>query len=366
MAMVVSGKEAGKGQQAAAAGMDAGKYVRYTPEQVEALERVYTECPKPSSLRRKQLIRECPILSNIEPKQIKVWFQNRRHFSYSLLAIAEETLAEFLSKATGTAVDWVQMVGMKVADILKDRSSWYRDCRCLDVLTVIPTGNGGNIELIYMQVCSHLLSLLSVGILQTLHGVYLRFLDLFNKCNSFPPAYVIQNVPPAILVQFLREHRSEWADCGVDAYSAASLTANPYAVPAVRPSGGFLGSQVILPLAHTVEHEEDSPAATRTLDLASTLEIGSGVTARAVNETASSTYNLRSVLTIAFQFTYENHLRDSVAEMARQYVRSVVASVQRVAMAIAPSRPGSQIGVKHPPGSPEAHTLARWISGSYR
>jgi hypothetical protein len=52
--------------------------VRYTPEQVEALERVYGECPKPSSLRRQQLIRECPILSNIEPKQIKVWFQNRR------------------------------------------------------------------------------------------------------------------------------------------------------------------------------------------------------------------------------------------------------------------------------------------------
>ncbi|OAY66916.1 Homeobox-leucine zipper protein HOX10, partial [Ananas comosus] len=58
--------------------MDAGKYVRYTPEQVEALERVYAECPKPSSIRRQQLIRECPILSNIEPKQIKVWFQNRR------------------------------------------------------------------------------------------------------------------------------------------------------------------------------------------------------------------------------------------------------------------------------------------------
>jgi len=30
------------------------------------------------------------------------------------LSIAEETLAEFLSKATGTAVDWVQMPGMKV------------------------------------------------------------------------------------------------------------------------------------------------------------------------------------------------------------------------------------------------------------
>jgi len=62
----------------AAPQVDTGKYVRYTPEQVEALERVYSECPKPSSLRRQQLIRDCPILSNIEPKQIKVWFQNRR------------------------------------------------------------------------------------------------------------------------------------------------------------------------------------------------------------------------------------------------------------------------------------------------
>lgn len=60
-------------------GMDNGKYVRYTPEQVEALERLYHDCPKPSSMRRQQLIRECPILSNIEPKQIKVWFQNRRY-----------------------------------------------------------------------------------------------------------------------------------------------------------------------------------------------------------------------------------------------------------------------------------------------
>lgn len=62
-------------------GLDNGKYVRYTPEQVEALERLYHECPKPSSIRRQQLIRECPILSNIEPKQIKVWFQNRRYGS---------------------------------------------------------------------------------------------------------------------------------------------------------------------------------------------------------------------------------------------------------------------------------------------
>ncbi|KAF5932042.1 hypothetical protein HYC85_028213 [Camellia sinensis] len=245
--------------------MDNGKYVRYTPEQVEALERLYHDCPKPSSTRRQQLIRECPILSNIEPKQIKVWFQNRRcrekqrkeasrlqavnrkltamnkllmeendrlqkqvsHLVYEngyfrqhtqnttlatkdtscesvvtsgqhhltpqhpprdaspagLLSIAEETLTEFLSKATGTAVEWVQMPGMKpgpdsigivaishgctgvaaracglvgleptrVAEILKDRPSWYRDCRAVDVLNVLPTANGGTIELLYMQ-----------------------------------------------------------------------------------------------------------------------------------------------------------------------------------------------------------------------
>ncbi|KAI5406033.1 Homeobox-leucine zipper protein ATHB-15 [Lathyrus oleraceus] len=187
--------------------MDNGKYVRYTPEQVEALERLYHECPKPTSLRRQQLIRECPILSHIEPKQIKVWFQNRRcrekqrkeagrlqavnrkltamykllmeendrlqkqvsHLVYEnsvfrqhtpngaiattdtscesvvtsgqqhpprdaspagLLSIAEETLAEFLSKATGTAVEWVQMPGMKYPK--EPPSVAIVDCKGLD------------------------------------------------------------------------------------------------------------------------------------------------------------------------------------------------------------------------------------------
>ncbi|KAA8514839.1 hypothetical protein F0562_018018 [Nyssa sinensis] len=696
--------------------MDSSKYVRYTPEQVDALERVYTECPKPSSLRRQQLIRECPILCNIEPKQIKVWFQNRRcrekqrkeasrlqtvnrklsamnkllmeendrlqkqvsHLVYEngymhqqlqhvstattdtscdsvvmsgqhqqqnptpqhqqrdannpagLLAIAEETLAEFLSKATGTAVDWVQMIGMKpgpdsigiiavsrncsgvaaracglvsleptkVAEILKDRPSWFRDCRCHDVLSVIPTGNGGTIELIYMQtyapttlasardfwtvrytttledgslvICERSLTsstggptgppsscfvraeMLPSGYLirpcegggsiihivdhidmdvwsvpEILRPLYesskilaqkmtiasLRHIrqiaqessgeiqygsgrqpavlrtfsqrlcrgfndavngfvddgwsimgsdgvdDVTIAINSSPGKFLgshyntlsvlptidgvlcakasmlLQNVPPALLVRFLREHRSEWADYGVDAYSAASLKASPYAIPCARPVG-FPSSQVILPLAHTVEHEEslevvrleghafspedialsrdmyllqlcsgldenavgacaqlvfapidetfaddapllpsgfrvipldpksDSPTATRTLDLASTLEVGPGG-ARPSGE-ADISYNLRSVLTIAFQFTFENHFRDDVAAMARQYVRSVVGSVQRVAMAIAPSRLSSQMGPKSLPGSPEALTLAQWICRGYR
>ncbi|KAJ0017586.1 hypothetical protein Pint_11219 [Pistacia integerrima] len=729
--------------------MDSSKYVRYTPEQVEALERVYSECPKPSSLRRQQLIRECPILSNIEPKQIKVWFQNRRcrekqrkeasrlqtvnrklsamnkllmeendrlqkqvsHLVYEngymrqqlhsasattdnscesvvmsgqhqqqqnptpqhperdannpagLLAIAQETLAEFLPKATGTAVDWVQMIGMKpgpdsigivavsrncsgvaaracglvsldptkVAEILKDRTSWFRDCRCLEVLSVIPTGNGGTIELIYMQVCylctnyiGSSTRLLDAEIYNKFgrwqscgkpFGVVCFLFLLFMKMNikieetcqmntvcersltsstggpTGPPAssfvrgevlpsgfvirpcegggsiihivdhvdldawsvpevlrplyesskilaqkmtmaalrhirqiaqetsgeiqygggrqpavlrtfsqrlcrgfndaingfsddgwslmnsdgvedvtivinsspnkflasqynssvfptfggvlcakasMLLQNVPPALLVRFLREHRSEWADYGVDAYSAACLKASPYAVPCARP-GGFPSSQVILPLAHTVEHEEflevvrleghafspedvalardmyllqlcsgvdenavsgcaqlvfapidesfaddapllpsgfrvipldsktatDGPAATRTLDLASALEIGSGGT-RPAGEAELNNYTSRSVLTIAFQFTFENHLRDNVAAMARQYVRSVVGSVQRVAMAIAPSRLSSHVGPKPLPGSPEALTLARWMCRSYR
>lgn len=107
------------------------------------------------------------------------------------------------------------------------------------------------------------------------------------------------------------------------------------------------------------------PAATRTLDLASTLEVRPG-TARPGSETDPTNCNLRSVLTIAFQFTFENHMRDSVAAMARQYVRAVVGSVQRVAMAISPSQLGCQIGPKSLPGSPEALTLAQWISRSYR
>lgn len=40
----------------------------------------------------------------------------------------------------------------QVADILKDRPSWYRDCRAVDVLNVMSTANGGTIELMYMQV----------------------------------------------------------------------------------------------------------------------------------------------------------------------------------------------------------------------
>ncbi|KAK6138095.1 hypothetical protein DH2020_028159 [Rehmannia glutinosa] len=651
--------------------LDSGKYVRYTVEQVEALERVYAECPKPSSLRRQQLIRECPILSNIESKQIKVWFQNRRFLSSEcrcrekqrnestrlqsvnrklsamnkllmeendrlqkqvsqlasapttdascesavttpqhslrdannpagLLSIAEETLAEFLSKATGTAVDWVQMPGMKpgpdsvgifaisqscsgaaaracglvsleptkIAEILKDRSSWFRDCRSLEVFTMFPAGNGGTIELLYTQVCERSLSGTGAGpnaaaapqfvraemlpsgylirscegggsiihivdhlnlqawsvpeVLRPLYESskvvaqkmtiaalkYIRqiaqetsgevvyglgrqpavlrtfsqrlsrgFNDAINGFNDdgwsllncdgaedvvvaissaknltagsnslcllggvlcAKASMLLQNVPPAVLVRFLREHRSEWADFNVDAYAAASLKAGPYSYSGMRTTR-FTGSQIIMPLGHTIEQDEmlevirleghgvshedaftsrdvhllqmcsgvdenavgacsqlvfapidemfpdDAPlmpsgfriipldskpgdsqnimTSHKTLDLTSSLEVGPATSHAAEN--AASSYNTRSVLTIAFQFPFESNLQENVATMARQYVRSVIASVQRVAMAISPSGLSPTVGPKLSPGSPEALTLAHWICQSY-
>ncbi|KAK6144393.1 hypothetical protein DH2020_021213 [Rehmannia glutinosa] len=672
--------------------LDSGKYVRYTVEQVEALERVYAECPKPSSLRRQQLIRECPILSNIESKQIKVWFQNRRcrekqrnestrlqsvnrklsamnkllmeendrlqkqvsqlasapttdascesavttpqhslrdaNNPAGLLSIAEETLAEFLSKATGTAVDWVQMPGMKpgpdsvgifaisqscsgaaaracglvsleptkIAEILKDRSSWFRDCRSLEVFTMFPAGNGGTIELLYTQtyapttlapardfwtlrytttlengslvVCERSLSGTGAGpnaaaapqfvraemlpsgylirpcegggsiihivdhlnlqawsvpeVLRPLYESskvvaqkmtiaalkYIRqiaqetsgevvyglgrqpavlrtfsqrlsrgFNDAINGFNDdgwsllncdgaedvvvaissaknltagsnslcllggvlcAKASMLLQNVPPAVLVRFLREHRSEWADFNVDAYAAASLKAGPYSYSGMRTTR-FTGSQIIMPLGHTIEQDEmlevirleghgvshedaftssdvhllqmcsgvdenavgacsqlvfapidemfpdDAPlmpsgfriipldskpgdsqnimTSHKTLDLTSSLEVGPATSHAAEN--AASSYNTRSVLTIAFQFPFESNLQENVATMACQYVRSVIASVQRVAMAISPSGLSPTVGPKLSPGSPEALTLAHWICQSY-
>ena len=46
----------------------------------------------------------------------------------------------------------IDCVSFQVAEILKDRPLWFRDCRAVDVLNVLPTANGGTIELLYMQV----------------------------------------------------------------------------------------------------------------------------------------------------------------------------------------------------------------------
>lgn len=110
---------------------------------------------------------------------------------------------------------------------------------------------------------------------------------------------------------------------------------------------------------------QEATSPNRTLDLASALEIGPA------GNRSSSDYNtnsscMRSVMTIAFEFAFESHMQEHVATLARQYVRSIISSVQRVALALSPSHLSSQAGLRTPLGTPEAQTLARWISNSYR
>ncbi|KAK2426417.1 homeobox-leucine zipper protein ATHB-15 [Trifolium repens] len=59
-------------------------------------------------------------------------------------------------------------------------------------------------------------------------------------------------------------------------------------------------------------------------------------------------------------------MEENVACMACQYVRSVISSVQRVALALSPSHLSSHVGLRSPLGTPEAQTLAHWICNSYR
>ena len=99
--------------------------------------------------------------------------------------------------------------------------------------------------------------------------------------------------------------------------------------------------------------------------MASSLEVGT-TAQHASGDGSQDDCSLRSVLTIAFQFPYEIHLQDSVAAMARQYVRSIVSAVQRVSMAISPSQSGLSTGPKIISGFPEAATLVRWICQSYQ
>lgn len=110
---------------------------------------------------------------------------------------------------------------------------------------------------------------------------------------------------------------------------------------------------------------QDASSPNCTLDLASSLEVKNPGN-RASGNMPGQYGSTKSVMTIAFQFAFEIHLQDNVASMARQYVRSIIASVQRVALALSPSRFGSEAAFQTPPGTPEAQTLARWISNSYR
>ncbi|QHO11987.1 Cation/calcium exchanger [Arachis hypogaea] len=81
--------------------------------------------------------------------------------------------------------------------------------------------------------------------------------------------------------------------------------------------------------------KKDSVTASKTLDLTSGFEVGPTTNGAC---DAVSCHSARSVLTIAFQFPFDSSLQDNVAVMACQYICSVISSVQRVAMAISPSK----------------------------
>jgi len=46
----------------------------------------------------------------------------------------------------------VALDASKVTEVIKDRPAWLQDCRRMEVLGALPTGNGGTIELLYTQV----------------------------------------------------------------------------------------------------------------------------------------------------------------------------------------------------------------------
>ncbi|PHU22544.1 Homeobox-leucine zipper protein ATHB-8 [Capsicum chinense] len=120
---------------------------------------------------------------------------------------------------------------------------------------------------------------------------------------------------------------------------------------------------LVLPSTANLVQEVFSP--NRTLDLTSAFETGS-----TKNKVANNLHTVCGtsifVMTISFQFAFESHMQGSVASMARQYVRSIISSIQRVALALLFYHLGSHGGLRSPFGTPEAHTLARWICQSYR
>ncbi|KAF5953504.1 hypothetical protein HYC85_006360 [Camellia sinensis] len=81
----------------------------------------------------------------------------------------------------------------------------------------------------------------------------IRYIQVGNAV-AFLLSMAFGKCAPAILLRFLREHRSEWADNSIDAYLAAAVKVGPCILPRAR--AGSFGGQVILPLAHTIEHEE--------------------------------------------------------------------------------------------------------------
>ncbi|KAK8921401.1 Homeobox-leucine zipper protein HOX32 [Platanthera zijinensis] len=212
-----------------------------------------------------------------------------------LLAIAEETLAEFWSKATGTAVEWVQLVGMKpgtdsigiiavshnyggvaaracglvsleptkVAEILKDRLNWYRDCRAHDVLTIIPTGNGASPRDFWIlryttRLEDESLVICMRSLTASFGGPYSHTTPNFVRAEMLSSVYLIRPYEGGGSMIHIVDHLD------LDALQHIKQIAQEVngdicygeGLSGIRVGNGFLGSQVNIHLAHTVENEE--------------------------------------------------------------------------------------------------------------
>ncbi|KAJ8431705.1 hypothetical protein Cgig2_005212 [Carnegiea gigantea] len=149
----------------------------------------------------------------------------------------------------------------------------------------------------------------------------------------------------------------------------SQIAASPLAglEPSVMPDASFTDDAPRLPFGFCIipfDSVKEASSPNRTLDLAFALEVGPFGNKSSTDNSASGS-NIKSVMTIAFQFAFQSHLQDNVASMARQYVHSIISSLQRVALVL-PSHLGSQAGLWSPLRNPEAHTLARWICQSDR
>ncbi|PNY01109.1 homeobox-leucine zipper protein REVOLUTA-like, partial [Trifolium pratense] len=75
-----------------------------------------------------------------------VVFQNGNCFILVLM-IATEHLNRVAVRVCGLG----SLEPAKIVELLKDRASWFRDCRSSEVFRMFPAGNGGTIELLYTQ-----------------------------------------------------------------------------------------------------------------------------------------------------------------------------------------------------------------------
>ncbi|KAE8732610.1 Homeobox-leucine zipper protein HOX32 [Hibiscus syriacus] len=109
----------------------------------------------------------------------------------------------------------------------------------------------------------------------------------------------------------------------------------------------------------------DASSPNRTLDLASTLEIGASGN-RPIGDNSGRYGSTKSVMTIAFQFVYEIYLQEMWLPWLGNMFVVLLPRFKGWHWRSPPSHLGSHAGLRTPPGTPEAQTLAQWICQSYR